>query len=108
MAEIDPAVRALALQTTPNKHSQKCPVWEHKSAIEHCNCWIVADAKRDVAIVAPLIREQVAQDIETELEALQRHRQQARSEREERAYRTSAHIARGGACVANPHGAGGT
>lgn len=64
-----------------------------------------------VEAVAPLIeaavREQVARDIETELAAAIRSYPDQRtcSPRQEMAYKVSAHIARGGACVANPKGA---
>lgn len=52
------------------------------------------------------VRERVAKDIETEFAAVKRGwPKHARYGREEMAYRTAAHIARGGACVANPKGA---
>ena len=54
------------------------------------------------------IREQVALDIETEGRAAHRNAGKSHSSREDLAYRTSAHIARGGVCVANPHGIKGT
>lgn len=49
------------------------------------------------------VRERVALDIETELAAIIRDAP-TRSPRRELAYRTAAHIARGGACIANPRG----
>jgi len=26
------------------KHSQKCPVWERRTGLSRCNCWILRDA----------------------------------------------------------------
>lgn len=49
------------------------------------------------------VREKVAREIEAELAAVERDAR-TRSPREIAAYRTAAHIARGGACVANPKG----
>lgn len=62
--------------------------------------------ERDRADRAGSLREQVARDIETELAAAIRGNpdQRTRSPRQEMAYKISAHIARGGACVANPKG----
>lgn len=30
------------------KHSQKCPVWERRTGLSKCNCWILSDAIRTV------------------------------------------------------------
>lgn len=52
------------------------------------------------------LREQIAKDIEMEAEATKQSRlaTRQRAPREEAAFRVSAHIARGGWCLANPNG----
>ena len=53
----DPAL-ALAETRPKNKHGQLCPVWaqrmrkgRHAVTIADCDCWILADARIDAAVV---------------------------------------------------------
>jgi hypothetical protein len=60
MAEIptqalEAAARELASRVKPDNHSQLCPVWVKKRPVEECNCWILKQARRDAAIVAPYL-----------------------------------------------------
>lgn len=95
------------------------PLWYDANPdhpIRDCDEWDLckALARRAIEAARPdierAVREQVAKDIETELAAAIRGNpdRRTRSPRQEMAYRVSAHIARGGACVANPKGVSNT
>jgi hypothetical protein len=49
------AALALADRVRPSKHSQLCPVWARRQPIATCDCWILKQARRDTAIVAPFL-----------------------------------------------------
>ncbi len=66
-AAIEQGARGIALPVASNRHGQLCPVWDRRAygpAIESCDCWILANARRDAKIAveaaAGLIAEQAA------------------------------------------------
>ena len=52
-AAIEQGARGIALPVASNRHGQLCPVWDRRAygpAIESCDCWILANARRDAKI----------------------------------------------------------